>query len=1151
MLPTQYYLVFTVLHHLVFNCSGNHLNCVHRFLSDQSLSSLSSSSSSSSTKYSSSSSSPASFSVSTSSFTSTSHSPSPSSSSSSSSSSPLSSSSISYNYLIGYTNPNNNSNSLKSKNDKHVNLIHHHHHHSLRNNNNQFNPIISNSKLISSVSNKLPLTSTTKTTITPKDQQQQQHHHLHMDHGYKLSSPVINNNNNNLPFLSTSTSSTLMMSSDESSSAGDQPVNRTRFSHISLSGKVFSWPVKRVAEVNGDIILGGLMMIHQREDRLICGEIMPQGGIQVVECMLYTLDWINNQEDFLPGITLGAYILDDCDKDTYGLEQSVDFIKGSISNIGEGTYFCKDGSTPALEQRVISGVLGAASSVTSIQVANLLRLFRIPQISFFSTSPELSNKERFKYFLRTVPSDQNQAQAMVEIIQRLNWTYVSVLYEESNYGAKAFEVLDDLLTANGICIAVREKLPKDSGVAQEKVYDSILHKLLAKPRARGVVVFGSDQEVKDLMQSVKRNNVTGRFQWIGSDGWSARALVYDGNEHEVEGTLSIQPMANPVYGFDDYFLSLTPKNNKRNPWFIEFWEHYFRCKWNNSQITPFNQEYDSFCTGEERMSYSNGYQSERQLQFVSDAVLVFGYALREMHQERCGGKSGICGEMNINDGDVLLEYLKKVQFTGLSGDQFRFSENQNGPIRYNILHFKRTGKDSWAWVKVGKYQDGILNLNMESVRFTDESPGIPLSVCSPPCEKGQAKKYIDGEKCCWHCSDCGKYQVLLSETECYNCANGFLPDETQSICLPIPEDYVNINSSLVIGAITFSSTGVLTVLWIICIFIKYKDTPIVRASGRELSFVLLAGLLLCYSITYLLMLRPTNFVCGSIQTMIGCSFSMVYSSLLTKTNRIARIFDAGKKSAQRPSFISPQSQLCICVFMIFVQVIITLLWFAFHPPRAVHTYPTREDNLIICSSNESVDFFLAFAYPFILIFVCTVYAVLTRKIPEAFNESKYIGFTMYTTCVIWIAFIPIYFTTRQDITLNITTLSYSINCSATIAVACLFSPKLYIILLHPEKNIRQSMMPYNKYGTTKANPPPTLITCTSSGRMESATQSEETEMLHRHRNNNNHDCQPEKVHSQTQTSPIISYPDNNISSIGHSNNLNTKDGHLNSINTNS
>lgn len=93
------------------------------------------------------------------------------------------------------------------------------------------------------------------------------------------------------------------------------------------------------------------------------------------------------------------------------------------------------------------------------------------------------------------------------------------------------------------------------------------------------------------MQAVERNGATGKFMWIGSDGWSARALVSNGNEKEVEGTLSVQPMANAVKGFDEYFLSLTPKNNKRNPWFIEFWEHYFKCKWNGSQITPFNQDY--------------------------------------------------------------------------------------------------------------------------------------------------------------------------------------------------------------------------------------------------------------------------------------------------------------------------------------------------------------------------------------------------------------------------------------------------------------------------------------------------------------------------------------------------------------------------------
>ncbi|KAK6620303.1 hypothetical protein RUM44_006704 [Polyplax serrata] len=102
----------------------------------------------------------------------------------------------------------------------------------------------------------------------------------------------------------------------------------------STNGKMSSpnWPVKHSAEMNGELILGGLMMVHEREDTITCGPIMPQGGVQALETMLYTLDVINAM-GILPNITMGAHILDDCDKDTYGLEMAVDFIKGKSSLI--------------------------------------------------------------------------------------------------------------------------------------------------------------------------------------------------------------------------------------------------------------------------------------------------------------------------------------------------------------------------------------------------------------------------------------------------------------------------------------------------------------------------------------------------------------------------------------------------------------------------------------------------------------------------------------------------------------------------------------------------------------------------------------------------------------------------------------------------
>lgn len=92
--------------------------------------------------------------------------------------------------------------------------------------------------------------------------------------------------------------------------------------------EVISWPVKKEALLEGDVILGGLMMVHEREDTVTCGPIMPEGGIQALETMMYTLDVIN-REGWLP-FRLGAHILDDCDKDTYGLEMAVDFIKGNF-----------------------------------------------------------------------------------------------------------------------------------------------------------------------------------------------------------------------------------------------------------------------------------------------------------------------------------------------------------------------------------------------------------------------------------------------------------------------------------------------------------------------------------------------------------------------------------------------------------------------------------------------------------------------------------------------------------------------------------------------------------------------------------------------------------------------------------------------------
>ncbi|XP_029140398.1 uncharacterized protein LOC107289538, partial [Protobothrops mucrosquamatus] len=193
-----------------------------------------------------------------------------------------------------------------------------------------------------------------------------------------------------------------------------------------------------VAYMPGDIVIGALFSVHHQPtvDKVHerkCGEVREQYGIQRVEAMLHTLDRINQNQTLLPNITLGCEIRDSCWHSAVALEQSIEFIRDSLISAEEeeGLMKCVDGSTSQYHsKKPIVGVIGPGSSSVAIQVQNLLQLFNIPQIAYSATSMDLSDKTLFKYFMRVVPSDAQQARAMVDIVKRYNWTYVSAVHTE-------------------------------------------------------------------------------------------------------------------------------------------------------------------------------------------------------------------------------------------------------------------------------------------------------------------------------------------------------------------------------------------------------------------------------------------------------------------------------------------------------------------------------------------------------------------------------------------------------------------------------------------------------------------------------------------------------------------------------------------------
>jgi len=424
--------------------------------------------------------------------------------------------------------------------------------------------------------------------------------------------------------------------------------------------------------------------------------------------------------------------------------------------------------------------------------------------------------------------------------------------------------------------------------------------------------------------------------------------------------------------------------------------------------------------------------------------------------------------------------------------KIRFNSERFVPGHYRIYNYRQspitsagTNTSSFDYISVGEWKidrddKGQLSLAIDSIVWpgSNQSPSttIPISRCSEPCRVGDLKQF-QGDSCCWVCTPCNETSIVTDSDEhgrCEPCPIGYWPTPNRTTCYKLKETYIEILSLQALIPIGLSIIGNILTLFVVILFYQKRETPVVKASGKELCFIMLAGMHLCYLMTFPILFRPQLITCIIQRLGIGLAFSMMYSALLTKTNRIARIFESTKKQGQlRPKYISPHSQLVICSCLIMVQLFISLLWFAYeHPGVDLITY----DRLVLlkCHVNKH-SFLFSLSYNVLLVIICTMYAIRTRKVPENFNETKFIGFTCYTTCIIWfvkfffrerystfgfsssrLAFLPIYFTAYETgrHQVHITTLCITISLCATVALACLFSPKVYIIIFHPEKNMR-------------------------------------------------------------------------------------------------
>ena len=754
-----------------------------------------------------------------------------------------------------------------------------------------------------------------------------------------------------------------------------------------------------------------------------------------VESMAYAIRSINRREDILPDAVLEFDIRDTCESTNIALEEVVemmDFYTNSESSSKPG----------------VSGLIGATQTDTSLAVARLGRLFQIPQISYSATASILSDKSRFNYFFRTIPSDTLQARAMADLIKHFNWTYIIVVNSDDTYGRDGVSGLMNELNTNSsssICIVSDPKITELS-VHGENDYNRLIDYILQEwvANASVVVLFSQFSTALNLLEAVRDSPKGDRLRsltWVAGDSWATR-IADPRIGMVVKGMIGTTPKVYPVNEFNSYLESLHPGNYSANPWFSEYWEDVFNCSLNSSLLK-------NTCDSSLRLVASDIQEDVSDVSNVVDTVYAYAHAIHNMMEDSCplANNNTPCSNIlkkrfarYVIDGELLRGYLKNVSFNASSSHDVHFDEWGDVDGEYTIVNMDTVS----TFRHVGKWNSLDMLQICGSIRWSNKNNEVPVSICSLPCDVGHHPVLVPQRThCCWTCDQCIGANTVSNGTMCIECPTGMSPDDHNGECLNNPVIYLTWENPWAILIMLGSCLGLMLTAFVAAVFIRFNSAKVIKASSRELCAMLFIGIIACYILPFFYLAKPSAVICTFRRVGIGLVFSVCFSPMLLRANRIYRVFH---DAPQTPRFAGPLYQVLFSCSFIAGAVLISIVWLIVEKPGIVYTYDTRTTELR-CGESPYIGLAVTLLYNFALLGFSTYFAFLSRTIPAKFNETKFLGITLYSVCVIWLATIPTYFATiRFGVVYQTTSLLMAVLLSATTALACLLLPKAVIVL---------------------------------------------------------------------------------------------------------
>ncbi|XP_025032592.1 vomeronasal type-2 receptor 26-like [Python bivittatus] len=772
---------------------------------------------------------------------------------------------------------------------------------------------------------------------------------------------------------------------------------------------------------------------------------------QHILSMAFAVKEINQNPQILPNLTLGVYIYDSYDnaQKTY---QATLRLLSSVEKLFPN-YVCN------IQNDVIA-VVGGLDAQISLYVATILDIYKTPQM---------------------VPPEALQYAGVVSLLLHFRWTWIGILIMDNDHGEKMSQTVIPLLSKKGICYSLIERIPKFSditkldGMIQQgvKIYENVM-----STKANAFVVYGesfSMMFLRWLQYMPKLEAVRSKPKgvvWImtAQMEFSSSAFQLHWDTEIMHGALSFSMHSADLPEFKSFIQKKNPFSTKEDGFISLFWQEAFSCVLPNMAMSDLPE---NICNGTEDLKSLPESLFEMKMTGHSyssyNAMYAIAHALHALssfkHKHKAMAKRR--GGMIYNQGFWQLHYfLRGISFNNSAGDLVSFDQNGIVTTGFDVINWIAFPNKSFFRVKVGKVDhlappDEVLTINKEVITWHSWFNQVqPLSICSDSCHPGFSKKVKEGEPfCCYDCIPCpeGRISTEYDKNECFRCQDKYYPNKGQDFCIPKIISFLTYEEPLGISLASLALIFSLNTVLILGAFMRNHNTPIVKANNRSLTYMLLISLLLCFISALLFIGKPGKVTCLLRQTAFGIIFSVAVSSVLAKTIMVVLAFIATKPGSKMRKWVGKKLTNSIVASCSLIQVGICTLWLTMAPPFPdVDIISVTEEIILQCNEGSVTMFYCVLGYMGFLALIRFTTAFLARKLPNSFNEAKFITFSMLVFCSVWLSFVPAYLSSKGKYMVAVEI--FSILASGAGLLGCIFSPKCYIIVFRPDLNIRAHLI---------------------------------------------------------------------------------------------